>query len=138
MPGLIRAAVVAAIFALPFSSPTRADVLISVNKASQRMEVTVNGSHRYSWPVSTGVSGTPSGTYRPQSFDRNHRSSRYHNAPMPYSIFYSGNYAIHGTPHVSQLGGRASKGCIRLHPSNAAVLFALVQRESASTRIVVH
>jgi lipoprotein-anchoring transpeptidase ErfK/SrfK len=48
---------------------------------------------------------------------------------MPYSIFYSGNYAIHGTPHVGQLGGRASKGCIRLHPSNAAILFSLVQQQ---------
>ena len=140
MTGLTRAAAAAAILALalPFSSPARADIVISVDKSSQRMEVTVNGVHRYTWPVSTGVGGTPSGTYRPQSFDRNHRSSRYHNAPMPYAIFYSGNYAIHGTPHVSQLGGRASKGCIRLHPSNAAVLFALVQRESTATRIVVH
>jgi len=102
------------------------------------MEVFVNGVHRYTWPVSTGVSGTPSGTYRPQSFDRYHRSSMYGNAPMPYSIFYSGNFAIHGTTQISRLGGRASHGCIRLHPSNAAVLFALVQRERASTRIVIH
>jgi lipoprotein-anchoring transpeptidase ErfK/SrfK len=69
---------------------------------------------------------------------RYHRSTIYNNAPEPYSIFYDGNYAIHGTAHVGRLGGRASKGCIRLHPSNAAVLFALVQQHGLSgTRILV-
>ena len=33
---------------------------------------------------------------------------------------------------------RASKGCVRLHPSNAAVLFALVQQHGpANTRILI-
>jgi lipoprotein-anchoring transpeptidase ErfK/SrfK len=58
---------------------------------------------------------------------------------MPYSIFYDGNFAIHGTPHISRLGGPASKGCIRLHPANAAVLFSLVQKVGlANTRIQIH
>ena len=69
---------------------------------------------------------------------RYHRSTIYNNAPMPYSIFYDGNFAIHGTTHVAQLGGPASRGCIRLHPSNAAVLFSLVQREGlGNTRISI-
>ncbi len=102
------------------------------------MSVIVDGQQRYSWAVSTGIYGTPSGTFRPQSLKRHHRSTIYNSAPMPYSIFYDGNYAIHGTTHVGRLGGRASKGCIRLHPSNAAVLFALVQQHGLSrTRIVV-
>ena len=88
--------------------------------------------HRYTWAVSTGVRGTPSGSFRPQSLARYHRSSLYNSAPMPYSIFYDGNFAIHGTTHVRQLGGRASKGCVRLHPSNAAVLFSLVQSAGLS------
>lgn len=116
--------------------PAKADVVVTVNKATQRMSVSVDGQPRYNWVVSTGVHGTPSGTFRPQSLSRNHRSSLYNNAPMPYSIFYDGNYAIHGTTHIGQLGGRASKGCVRLHPSNAAVLFALVQKEGfGNTRI---
>ena len=115
-----------------------ADVVVTVNKASQRMSVSVDGQPRYTWAVSTGVHGTPSGTFRPQSLSRNHRSSLYNNAPMPYSIFYDGNYAIHGTNHIGQLGGRASKGCVRLHPANAAVLFALVQQEGlGNTRIQI-
>ena len=129
----------AALLLLTASPHARADVLVRIDKSSQRMSVTVNGEHRYTWAVSTGIYGTPSGTFRPQSLKRYHRSTIYNNAPMPYSIFYDGNFAIHGTTHVSQLGGRASRGCIRLHPSNAAILFSLVQSEGlGNTRISIH
>jgi lipoprotein-anchoring transpeptidase ErfK/SrfK len=127
-----------AIAMLALSAAARADIVVKVDKSSQRMSVIVNGESRYTWPVSTGIYGTPSGTFRPQSLARYHRSTIYNNAPMPYSIFYDGNFAIHGTTHISQLGGRASKGCIRLHPSNAAILFSLVQKEGfGSTRISI-
>ncbi len=117
----------------------RADVVVRIDKSSQRMSVIVNGEHRYTWAVSTGIYGTPSGTFRPQSLARYHRSTLYNNAPMSYSIFYDGNFAIHGTTHVSRLGGPASRGCIRLHPSNAAVLFSLVQQQGlGNTRISIH
>ena len=56
---------------------------------------------------------------------------------MPYSIFYNGNYAIHGTNAVKRLGRPASAGCIRLHPSNAAILFRLTQREGLKNMRVV-
>ena len=115
-----------------------AEIVVTVDKAKQRMFVVVDGEHRYTWPVSTGLGDTPSGSYRPQLLSRNHRSTIFGNAPMPYAIFYSGHYAIHGTTAVAQLGTRASKGCVRLHPSNAAVLFALVQQHGpANTRILI-
>jgi len=123
---------------LAVSSAARAEIVVKVDKSTQRMSVIVDGEHRYTWAVSTGVYGTPSGTFRPQSLSRYHRSTIYNNAPMPYSIFYDGNFAIHGTTHIAQLGGRASKGCIRLHPSNAAILFGLVQKEGVgNTRISI-
>jgi len=132
------AALVVALSMLSVPRAANADVVVQVDKSSQRMSVIVNGQHRYTWPFSTGIYGTPSGTFRPQSLSRNHRSSLFNNAPMPYSIFYDGNFAIHGTNHVSQLGGPASRGCVRLHPSNAAILFSLVQREGlGSTRISI-
>jgi hypothetical protein len=57
---------------------------------------------------------------------------------MPHSIFFSGGYAIHGSYEINRLGGPASHGCIRLHPANAAALFALVKSEGmAATTIVV-
>ena len=56
---------------------------------------------------------------------------------MPYSIFFKDGYAIHGSYEISRLGRPASHGCIRLHPKNAAVLFALVQANMKDTEIVV-
>ena len=118
------------------TGPAAADIVVTVNKATQQMSVSVGGEPLYNWTVSTGVYGTPSGTFRPQALSRHHRSSLFNNAPMPYAIFYDGHYAIHGTDQISRLGRPASKGCVRLHPSNAAVLFALVQKEGmGNTRI---
>src|SRR5215510_7939543 len=136
--GRVAVGLLVAMSMLGWSGAARADIVVKVDRSTQRMSVIVDGEHRYTWAVSTGIYGTPSGTFRPQSLARYHRSTIYNNAPMPYSIFYDGNYAIHGTTHISQLGGRASKGCIRLHPSNAAILFSLVQREGlGNTRISI-
>ena len=38
-------------------TPVRADVLVQIDKSSQRMAVSVDGAMRYEWPVSTGRSG---------------------------------------------------------------------------------
>ena len=62
-------------------------------------------------------------------------SAKYNNAPMPHSIFFYGQYAIHGTNAVGALGSPASHGCIRLSPAHAAMLFAMVQAQGAQIRI---
>ncbi len=46
---------------------------------------------------------------------------------MPFSIFFSGDYAIHGTAYVKSLGRPASHGCVRLQTDNAKMLFELVK-----------
>jgi lipoprotein-anchoring transpeptidase ErfK/SrfK len=117
-----------------------ANVLISVDKSTQTMSVSVNGVSRYQFPVSTGRAGysTPVGAYRPQRLERTWFSRLYYNSPMPHSIFFHGGYAIHGSYEINRLGGPASHGCIRLHPQNAATLFALVESEGrGATTIVV-
>jgi lipoprotein-anchoring transpeptidase ErfK/SrfK len=121
-----------------FASNANADVVVHVSKSQQTMYVYVDGYLEHEWPVSTGRGryATPSGTYRPTGFDRYHRSQRYNNAPMPYSIFFHGGYAIHGSYDVEDLGTPASHGCIRLHPYDAAELYGLV-RESEDARIIV-
>lgn len=117
----------------------QARVVIQVDKSQQRMTVVVNGVPQHSWPVSTGRAsfGTPSGTFAPQRLERMWFSRKYYDSPMPYSIFFHRGYAIHGSYEISKLGGPASHGCIRLHPQNAATLFALVRTAGASNTTIV-
>jgi lipoprotein-anchoring transpeptidase ErfK/SrfK len=65
---------------------------------------------------------TPSGTYSIISKGGSScRSSRYPvgrgGAPMPYCMFFSKYYAIHGSPDVPN--HNASHGCIRVRPHDA-------------------
>ena len=119
--------------------PVFAGVLISVDKNTQRMSVSVDGAPRYDFVVSTGRPGygTPSGIYQPQRMERTWFSKEYYNSPMPHSIFFHGGFAIHGSYEISRLGGPTSHGCIRLHPSDAAALYALVRTEGMSATTVV-
>ncbi|WP_131777239.1 L,D-transpeptidase [Legionella impletisoli] len=69
---------------------------------------------------------TPSGSYRIISKrGANCRSSKYPlgkgGAPMPYCMFFSKYYAIHGSPDVPNYN--ASHGCIRVKPSAAKWLY---------------
>src|SRR5215207_1215293 len=121
-------------FAFLFTAPAAdAGVLVHIDKSRQRMTVSLDGRVLHAWPVSTGRRGfgTPSGTFHPQRLARRWFSRRYYNSPMPYSIFFTRGYAIHGSYEIRRLGGPASHGCVRLHPANAATLFALVQRHGA-------
>jgi lipoprotein-anchoring transpeptidase ErfK/SrfK len=130
----------AAAAATMLASTADANVLIDVDKSSQQMTVSVDGAPRYHFAVSTGRPGygTPSGTFHPQRLEPTWFSKEYYNSPMPHSIFFHGGFAIHGSYEINRLGGPASHGCIRLHPDNAATLYALVEREGmGATTIVV-
>jgi len=115
-----------------------ASLVAQIDLSSQRMDVYVNGKPAYTWKVSTARPGyrTPTGTYKPYNLVRYHRSTIYNGSPMPYSIFFKGGYAIHGSYETKHLGRPASHGCIRLHPSNAARLYALVQRHGKSNTTI--
>jgi hypothetical protein len=106
----------------------------------------------YNWPASTGreldeiaangtrqQSTTPQGYYQldPHRMYRTHFSGQWHE-PMPNAMFFNWEHrgyqtglAIHGaTPlEVRQLGTRASAGCIRIAPENAALLFNLIRAQ---------
>ena len=109
-------------------------IIAVVDKSDQKLHLFENGLKKYTWDVSTARNGkvTPTGTWNAQWLSKYHKSSIYNNAPMPYSIFYDGNFAIHGTDQIGRLGTPASSGCVRLHPENAAVLFAMVEHAGKS------
>ena len=104
----------------------------------------------YNWPVSTGRermedngtgkmlnSVTPVGYFEldPDRFHAHYTSSQWHH-PMPHAMFFNWmtnglqtGIAIHGVlgDDVAHLGTRASAGCVRLAPENAALLFDLIR-----------
>jgi lipoprotein-anchoring transpeptidase ErfK/SrfK len=133
--------VVAVVAALCMAVPASAGTVVAqISLSSQRMVVKVNGKPAYNWAVSTARRGyrTPVGSYRPKRLERMWYSTIYDNAPMPYSIFFLGGYAVHGTNATGRLGRPASHGCVRLATGNAARLYSLVRQHGmGNTRIVV-
>ena len=126
------------IAAMLFATPAAAETNITISKSHQLMQVDSDyGS--YQWRVSTARKGyyTPTGTFHPYSLQLMHYSKKYDNAPMPHSIFFSGGYAIHATPHTGNLGRPASHGCVRLSPSNAATLYSIVKQDPNTTIRIV-
>ena len=118
----------------------RPSVVARIDIGTQTMTVSRNGAVVDRWKVSTAGKGyrTPTGQYRPTRMHRMWYSRKYDNSPMPHSIFFRGGYAIHGTGSIKRLGTPASHGCVRLHPKNAARLFALVREAGArNTSIVI-
>jgi lipoprotein-anchoring transpeptidase ErfK/SrfK len=117
-----------------------ASLVAKIDVSSQTMTVSKYGMVIYKWRVSTARSGyiTPRGTYRPQRLHRMWYSRKYDMSPMPYSVFFHGGYAVHGTNAVKRLGTPASHGCVRLDTANAATFYTLVKQVGAgNTRIVV-
>lgn len=117
-----------------------ASLTARIDISSQTMTVSEHGRVLHRWKVSTARRGyhTPRGTYRPIRLHRMWHSRKYHNSPMPYSVFFHGGYAIHGTYETRSIGRPASHGCVRLHPQDAATFFAMVREVGpGNTRIVV-
>jgi len=96
---------------------------VVINKTDQTLSAYENGHLVFRSRVSTGKEGkqTPSGHFRAQSKMRMHRSRLYNNAPMPYSVQFSGNYFIHGFRSVPHRP--ASHGCIRLPLDKAPTFY---------------
>ena len=116
------------------SDRAQAEILITVNKSAQRMTVMVDGRRATAgrFPPASTAARRPA-PIRPQRLERMWHSRNYDWSPMPHAIFFHHGFAIHGTNYVSRLGRRASHGCVRLHPSNAATLFALVKSRGMGT-----
>lgn len=106
-----------------------AQLIVSIDLSDQVMVVSRSGRPLFNWPVSTARRGyrTPLGTFHPYRLERVWYSTKYDYAPMPYSVFFLGGYAIHGTTDIADLGRPVSHGCVRLRPDNARKLFGLIR-----------
>lgn len=132
------------LFAAAGNAPAQAsvsnEVVARISISEQKMQVSVGGRQTYEWKVSTAGKGyvTPTGSWKPYRMHEMWYSKKYDNAPMPHSVFFTGGYAVHATPHVKNLGRPASHGCIRLHPTNAEAFYTLVKTfGQQNTRIVI-
>ncbi len=120
--------------------PKKKYLIIKVSKSHQRLNIYVNNKYLWRCKVSTARRGyvTPSGHYKPYMLERMHYSRKYHNSPMPWSVFFRGGYAIHGTHAIGHLGRRASHGCVRVHPRNARRIYRLIQKYGKrNTKIII-
>ena len=119
-------------------APELGNWLAQVSLSRQQMALYCNGQLQHLWPVSTARPGkvTPRGEWHPYWLSRNHRSSLYNNAPMPYAVFYRGNYAIHGTDQEHLLGQRASAGCVRLATENAAFVYSIAHHHGFGSLLI--
>jgi lipoprotein-anchoring transpeptidase ErfK/SrfK len=137
----LAALTAAACICLGLQVPASAASLVAhIDVSSQTMTVKSGGRVVHVWRVSTARSGysTPRGSFRPQRLARMHYSRKYDNSPMPYSVFFRGGYAIHGTNAVKRLGTPASHGCVRLQTGNAATLYSMIKQVgSRNAKIVI-
>lgn len=96
---------------------------ITVDIGSQQLTAWENEQIVYQTPVSTGLSQspTPRGTY---TIGRKYVSQdmrgispvngRYYHPSVPYVMYFSGAYAIHGTNWHSNFGVPMSNGCVNV------------------------
>lgn len=140
MKRLLASAALATAVLLSGATASLANRLVAhVDLSSQTMTVKKDGRILYNWKVSTARSGyrTPTGKWSPTRMHKMWHSRKYDMSPMPYSIFFYGGYAIHGTNAVSRLGRPASHGCVRLHTDNARRLYDLTRKVGADNMRVV-
>lgn len=127
----------------PLASPGEGKVLAIVDVSDQRLTV-VRGfeggkTEQHHWVISSGIERkpTPLGSFYPDFLSPKHVSSIY-GVPMPWSVFFNGNIAIHGDTDARMLGQRASNGCVRVHPVQAEIFYRMVEEVGKrNTSIVV-
>lgn len=103
--------------------PQREELRIEISLGDQKAEIIKNGSSIFTAPISSGRKGfaTPTGDFVVTDKDRDHRSSIYQEAKMPFFMRLScHDFGL----HEGQLPGYpASHGCIRLPGGVARKLF---------------
>ena len=112
---------------------------IEINLSTQRLIAWQGATPLYAVLVSTGKASSPTrpGVFAIQS---QHRYSRmtgqdYDVPNVPYTMYYSGNYAIHGAYWHHRFGTPVSHGCVNVAVNHARWLFNWA---SIGTPVVVH
>lgn len=85
-----------------------------------------NGVLRNSWLVRGGASSSPTrrGTNKVYYRDKDHRSGLY-GSPMPYSQFFDGGQALHGSAAMMDPFEGHSHGCVNMYIEDARQLWRM-------------
>jgi len=126
---------------IPYVAPAAASSakMIDINLSSQSLTAYENGQVILSTLISTGIPGrdTPTGTFYVQSKIESELMAGpgYYLPGVPYTQYFYGSYALHGTYWHSNFGQTMSHGCVNL-PTWAAE--QLYYWDDSSTPIVIH
>lgn len=104
------------------ASPCGSSAAACISLSSQRAWLMSGGQVTYGpTPITSGRPGyrTPPGVFRVLWKDKNHRSSEFNNAPMPYSVFFTSTGIAFHEGSLSVL----SHGCIHLNRNAATTFF---------------
>lgn len=112
---------------------------IEIKLSSQRLIAWEGNQPIYAVLISTGkaASPTPTGVFAIQTRIRSARMQGIdYNVPdVPYTMYYSGNYAIHGAYWHHRFGTPVSHGCVNVAVNHARWLFNWAR---VGTSVVVH
>jgi lipoprotein-anchoring transpeptidase ErfK/SrfK len=112
---------------------------IEVNLSTQRLIAWEGKKPVHAVIVSTGKASTPtrSGVYAVETKLRSARmqGDDYDVPDVPFTMYYSGGYAIHGAYWHNNFGTPVSHGCVNVAVDHAEWLFSWA---SVGTPIVVH
>lgn len=112
---------------------------IQIDLSAQRLTAWNGRTRVRSFMVSTGKRRTPTilGTYAIQSkFRRTRMRGRGYNVPnVPYVMYFSGGYALHGAYWHNRFGTPVSHGCVNLRVPSARWLYNWAP---SGTPVVIH
>lgn len=96
------------------SRPVNAGKRVEIDLTKQQLRAYQGNRVVMRTNISSGKNRrTPTGNFRAGPYkSQTHFSSRYHNAPMPWSVQITGHVFAHGSSHVPNYP--ASHGCVRL------------------------
>jgi hypothetical protein len=124
---------------LPSPLPVASGKIIDVNLSSQSLVAYENGKVVLSTLISSGLPGTPTpvGTFYVQSKYVSHTMSGpgYYLPGVPYSMYFMGPYALHGTYWHNNFGQPMSHGCVNLPTWAAEILYYW---DNFDSKIVIH
>ncbi len=122
-PSLAKSAIAATVQTLQQSNQRWIEVKLS----RQRLIAWEGDRPVYAVIISTGKSGTPTprGVFEIQSRQRTARmqGEDYDIDDVPYTMYYSGSYAIHGAYWHSRFGTPVSHGCVNVAVDHARWLY---------------